>query len=293
MKTRIAVLGFGKEINSFIRKMHKLINIVVYVVPDKYISEAIETINFCEKENILIKHSHLDLIDLEIDFAFMISYSPLIEESYLKKIKFINMHGALIPEYRGLHGGTWAIINGEKHHGYSIHEVDEGIDSGPVYHQGKIESSLEDTVISIRKKILEKFESEIEQVFRNIINSKISPIHQEEINAKYVCRRKPEDGKIEWNDNALNIHNLVRALTPPYTPGAFTFWKGEPIYIASSEYIEYPPYISTPGQVVAKYPKRGVLVKCKDRPLLIKDIIYEGIEMNAYNLFKTVGARLG
>lgn len=293
MEMRIVLLGFGEELLFFIKTMYGKINIVGYGITEKYSDVAVEITDFCNQKNIPVIKSHYELTDLKPDIVFMISYPPLIEESYINTYNFINMHGALVPEYRGLHGGTWAIINGERVHGYTIHKVDSGIDSGPVYHQGFVNAEMTDDVHIIRRKIFEKFAEEIEVVFLDIIEGSIQPVEQDEKKAKYVSRRKPEDGLISWNNSAENTHNLIRALTPPYTKGAFTYYKSEELFIVDSELLDYPSYIATNGQVVSNFKGRGVLVKCGDKPLLIKDVIYYDKRMNSSELFKTVGARLG
>lgn len=290
---RVVVLGFGEELFYFLQTMFKKIDIVGYGITEKYKDSAADIIDFCNRNNIPVINSHYELSDLKPDLVFMISYPPLIEDSFVEKYNFINMHGALLPEYRGLHGGTWAIINGEKKHGYTIHKVDGGIDSGPIYHQGVVESLITDDIHTIRKKIFIKFSEEIEEVFMNIVKGNIQPTEQDEHKAKYVSRRRQEDGLIKWDNTAENIHNLIRALTPPYTKGAFTNYKSEELFIIQSELLDYPAYIATNGQVVANFKNRGVLVKCCDKPLLIKDVIYKGNRMNSSELFKSVGARLG
>lgn len=130
-------------------------------------------------------------------------------------------------------------------------------------------------------------------VFEKILCGELLPKEQNESEAKYVCKRKPKDGLINWNDTAWNIFILVRALIPPYTEGAFSFYKREKLVISSAELYECPSYISISGQVVARFEGKGVLVKCKDKVLLIKIIIWKVEKMGVWKLFKTVGAILG
>jgi methionyl-tRNA formyltransferase len=290
-KKKVVALGSGQEIDFFVKSLFGKINLVAFGADFQNSVGAEQTISFCKERNIPIISHYSEIEFFEPDVVFMISYPLLIQKEYVSRYTFINMHGALVPEYRGIHGGTWAIINGEKFHGFTIHIVDEGIDSGPVLFQGRVEMMLEDDVHSIRKKIFELFKSKIEIVFRQFLNNEITPQLQDEGKVKYVCRRSKQDGLIDWNQTSWNVFNLIRALKPPYTDGAFTFYQGQALYIVSAELYPSPSYVSVCGQVVARFEGRGVLVKCGDGVILIKEVLWKGGLTHADALFKSVGAR--
>jgi methionyl-tRNA formyltransferase len=290
-KARVLVCGSGREISFFLKTLVNDIDIIGYCPPAKFNGED-ESTSFCREQNIPMYKTHKVIYEIRPDYVFMVSYPALIEKCDLDAFTFLNIHGALLPRYRGMHGGTWAIVNGEKQHGYSLHLVDEGIDSGPIYHQGVIESDINDTVIQIREEIYNSYKKDIRQVFLDIINKKIIPVPQIENEAIYVSTRKPEDGLINWNKTAAEIHNLVRAVVPPQTPGAYTFYKGNKIVITSTEIVDMPAYIGKNGQIVANFKGAGVYVKCCDKCILVKDIVFEGKQINTSVFFKTVGAVL-
>jgi len=254
---------------------------------DNSLAEILRKTNF----NII---SSLEELPIEKSIVLMVSFSKIISKTLLLKHFFLNIHNSLLPKYRGLHAFTWAIINNETQTGYTIHRVTENIDDGPILNQITIpigfESNINDLFLYTRPILIDFVISEYNKLDIVYINSGLP---QNEFEATYVPRRKNIDGLINWNQKSLDIYNLIRSLAPPYTSGAFAKWMGQNLYIKTAKFIEFPKYISTPGQVVARYPSKGVLVKCKDRPLLIKEVIFEGVEMNAYDLFKTVGARLG
>jgi methionyl-tRNA formyltransferase len=290
-KKRVIALGSGQEMDFFVKNLFGKINLVAFGADPQNSSGSVSTISFCKERNIPIIDSYREIVSFEPDVVFMISYPLLIPKEYLSKCTFINMHGALLPEYRGIHGGTWAIINGEKFHGFTIHIVDEGIDSGPVLFQGKVEMTLEDDVNLVRERIFQSFKANIEVVFLQYLNNNILPQLQDEEKAKYVCRRKRQDSLVDWRQNAWNVFNLIRALKPPYTDGAFTYYREEPLYIISAEFYPSPSYIAICGQVVARFEGRGVLVKCGDGVILIKEVVWKGASIRADALFKSVGAR--
>lgn len=290
---RVVALGAGPEIHAFLKYLHEDVDIVAFGADKSNINAAKEAVEFCRGKNIPVISGYSELDSYKPDFIFMASYPLLIPAAYLAKYKFINMHSALLPAYRGIHGGTWAIINGEKYHGYTIHRVADGIDNGPIYFQQRIKISDKDDVGSIRKTIAKLFEKNIRKVFLKIIEGKIKSKKQDETLATYVCRRYPEDGLIDWNESSKNIFNLIRALKPPYTQyGAFTFYQGERLSICDAELYKSPSYKSVNGQVSAILKSCGVLIKCGDNLLLLKTGIWKGKQIQLDQLFKKVGIRL-
>jgi methionyl-tRNA formyltransferase len=289
---KLVVLGAGAEADFFVRTFFREFNIVAYGPHRLNVAAAQNTMSFCAENGIPLLRDLDDLEGYQPDYVFMASYPALIANTVLDRFRFINMHGALVPSYRGMHGGTWALVNGERYHGYTLHQVDSGIDSGPVYYQGRIEADLSDDINTIRAKILQHFKAHAGEAFRSILSGRLQPVPQDDALASYVCRRTPEDSRIDWGQTAWNVFNLIRALTPPYAAGAFTYYRGERLYLTKGLWLESPAYVATVGQVVARLPGRGVLVKCQDRPLLISRIIYRGEALDPNDLFKTVGARL-
>ena len=223
----------------------------------------------------------------------MISYPKLISKNILKDYLFINTHNTLLPKYRGYHGPTWAIINGEDQQGFTIHKVDEGIDSGPIYHQEKVFVNINDDIFSIRKKTFDKYCRICPSIINGILSGKILANPQNESQATYVSKRYSRDGKIEWKADSSDIHNLIRALKPPYTEGAFTYYHGAKLILLESSLTSSPNYIEIPGHVVNIEKNVGVYVKTGDNYIIIHKVLSGSIEYNAWEYFKSVGARLG
>lgn len=291
MNNKIVLLGSGSEIHQLLIHLSKNYKISAFGCTIDTRKNSLQSILFCEGKGIDIIEHHSEAIKYSPDFVFMINYPNLIEAAHLSKTKFINMHYALLPRYRGFHGVTWAIINGEKKIGYTIHEVDEGIDSGPIYNQCEIFVDINDDVNIIRKNLYELFIGKGLHVYDDIINNKLITKPQIEEDAIYVCRRYQDDGAIHWDSTAFAIHNLIRALKPPYTLGAFTFYNNQKLFILNSELCSYPEYSSVNGQVVNIIKGKGVLVKCQDTVLLLKDVILNDKQINSADLFRKVGFR--
>ncbi len=289
--THVVVMGAGEEISYFIETLRNDIKIIGFGYSLKYAQSITDIIALCTKHSIHVFTNINELDYLNPDVIFLASYPDLIPQSLISKFLFINMHGALLPAYQGMHGGTWAIINGENKHGFTLHKVDEGIDSGPIYFQIETTLELNDTVISLRKKIFHLYKANIKNVFLDILEGKIIPYEQDLSQMKVVCKRKPYDGLIDWTASSWEVYNFIRALIPPYTEGAFTFYKNVKCYIIEAELFKTPNYKSICGQVVKKIQNKGVLVKCGDGVILIKKIAYQKITIYADQFFNTVGAR--
>lgn len=292
MSKRIVLLGSGQEIDFILKNLPADIEIVAFGSDKSNVEGAKNSIAYCKEKGIPIIEHYSAVEKFKPDLIFMVSYPKLISNEYLNKYWFINVHGALIPKYRGIHGGTWAIINGEKYHGYSVHLVTEGIDNGPVYYQGKIEMDDMDDIFTIREKILNLFKAQIIKVIGDLFNSNLKCTPQDENEAIYVCKRKPEDGLINWNSENKDIFNLIRALRPNYTEGAFTFFNRGKLIIPSAKLLPSPEYKSINGQIV-NFENKSTYIKCGKGYLIIEDVIYNGEHLNSRKIFKTVGHRLG
>lgn len=287
---KVIVLGAGREVLTFLKLLKDDVNIVAFGADSLNVANAHDSITFCKENNIPVISHYKEADKYQPDFIYMCSYPLLISKEYLEKYIFINTHNTLLPSYRGMHGNTWAVINGEPFHGYTIHRVDEGIDSGPIYFQERIIMNTEDDIFSIREKTFEYFSKSIKEVFLRIASGKLPAIEQDHSLATYVGKRLPADGYINWEKSTWQIFNLIRAVVPPYTQGAFTYYKGKKVHIAKAELYKCPDYIGNPGQVVAKL-NGSVLVKTGDGALLINRIIIDEIAYDAVSYFKTVGAR--
>ena len=161
---------------------------------------------------------------LKPDFIIVNSYSMKLHSEVLSipKIAAINVHGGLLPEYRGANPIQWAIINGETETGVTIHYMTEEIDAGDIISQKRIPIFFEDTWIDVRNRLYVITKEILKEELPKIFEEKNLRVPQDESKAKYYKRRKPEDGLIDWYRPVVYIYNLIRALVKPL-PGAFYF----------------------------------------------------------------------
>ena len=213
---------------------------VSFVLTD---TNSISIIDFCKNHNIpffkgnprngkayqFIKNIQVDVL-ISINFLFLIK-SDIINHP---KILSFNIHGSLLPKYRGRTPHVWAIINNEKNSGISAHIIDEGCDTGEILSQVIIPISQNDTGNDILNKYKSKYFSLTKDVLDKIESNKLAPLIQDESLATYYGIRKPEDGRINWNWHKERIRNWVRAQAHPY-PGAFSFVNGNKLTVDEVE----------------------------------------------------------
>ncbi len=202
-------------------------------------SNSNEIIDFCNENEIPVYKGNprngkaYDFIkNIEVDIIASINYLFLIKKDIIqhsKKLTF-NIHGSLLPKYRGRTPHVWAIINNEKEAGITAHKIDEGCDTGDILSQIIVQIDETDT----GNTILEKYKQEYFNLVKDVIDSckrnELKFITQNESIATYFGKRTPEDGAIDWNWQKERIRNWVRAQANPY-PGAFTLLGSEKIII--------------------------------------------------------------
>ncbi len=144
-----------------------------------------------------------------------------------------NMHGSLLPQYRGRVPVNWAIINGEKTTGATLHVMNEKPDNGAIVDQQAVPILPNDTAAEVFNKVTVAAEMTLHRCLPALLNNTASLRKQDLSQGKYYGGRKAEDGRIDWRHSAEQIHNLVRAVAPPF-PGAFTSIQGKPVKILRS-----------------------------------------------------------
>ena len=176
--------------------------------------------------------------ELKPDILFSFYYRNMIRSSILEipPAGCLNLHGSLLPEYRGRCPINWVLINGEKKTGVSLHYMTPRPDDGDIVCQKEIVISDDDTARSLHDKAASTSAVMLDEILPQIKKG-VPPRHpQDHSRATYYGGRRPEDGEIDWQRSAGDIRNLIRAVTHPY-PGAFShaagkkclFWKATEI----------------------------------------------------------------
>lgn len=162
------------------------------------------------------------VIALHPDFLFSFYYRQMLKAPLLAipKKGAYNMHGSLLPKYRGRVPVNWAIIHGERETGATLHRMVEKPDAGEIVAQQVIPILPDDTAKEVFEKVTLAAEILLDDVVPALISGTAPHVMPNIETGSYFGGRKPEDGRIDWTKSAWNIHNLIRAVAPPY-PGAF------------------------------------------------------------------------
>jgi methionyl-tRNA formyltransferase len=166
------------------------------------------------------------------DFIFSFYYRRMLTPSLLAHARrgALNMHGSLLPKYRGRAPINWAILNGESETGATLHYMTEKPDAGAIVAQRAVPILPDDTALDVFRKVCGTAESLLHDCLPRLLDGTIRAVEQDLANCSYFGARRPEDGTIDWSQPAQRVHDLVRAVAPPY-PGARTTLDGRPTKI--------------------------------------------------------------
>jgi methionyl-tRNA formyltransferase len=157
------------------------------------------------------------------DFLFSFYYRHMLNSTWLDLPKrgALNMHGSLLPKYRGRAPIHWAIIHGETSTGASLHYMLEKPDAGALVDQQAVPILENDTALDVSMKVADAAQRVLARNLPKLIAGSAAAKALDLAQGSYFGRRRPEDGRIDWRAGARRIHDLVRAVAPPF-PGAFT-----------------------------------------------------------------------
>jgi len=161
------------------------------------------------------------------DFVFSFYYRYMLDKAWLALPRqgALNMHGSLLPKYRGRAPVHWAIIHGESMTGASLHYMVEKPDAGALVDQEAVPILENDTALEVSIKVAAAAETVLRRSLPALIAGTARSRPLDLAAGSYFGRRRPEDGRIDWRRGARAIHDLVRAVAPPF-PGAFTDVNG-------------------------------------------------------------------
>jgi len=171
--------------------------------------------------------------DLAPDYLFSFYYRHMIPAKLLAcaKIAALNMHGSLLPRYRGRAPVNWAILHGETETGATLHIMEAKPDAGDIVGQSAVSIGPDETATDVFGKVSKAAVEVIHQALPELKQGRVPKKPNELSKGSYFGGRKPEDGRIHWEQTAKQVHDLVRAVAPPY-PGAFTEDRGQKMIVA-------------------------------------------------------------
>src|SRR3990167_2282241 len=217
------------------------------------------------------------IMQLEPDIVLVNSYSMILQQDVLSiaRLGGINIHGALLPGYRGCNPTQWAILNRETKVGVTMHEISPGLDEGAIIDQRVVPLLFEDTWKTVNARIATATDVLINDNLQKVLAGVWQAKEQDISKAAYWARRTPEDGLFEWAQPVVDIYNKIRALLPPIPPALYIDSAGVKVYIDQ----QLTPF----GVTAQKYGLAGKGAMATDhvllRPLRQEEspLLYDGI----------------
>ncbi|HTS20720.1 MAG TPA: formyltransferase [Casimicrobiaceae bacterium] len=209
------------------------------------------------------------------DFLFSFYYRRMLKAPLLALARHgaLNMHGSLLPRYRGRAPVNWAIIHGETQTGATLHYMAEKPDSGDIVGQTAVPILPDDTAREVFTKVVVAAELTLDAALPALIEGRAPRRAQELGLGGYFPGRKPADGIIDWSKSATEIHNLVRAVAPPY-PGARTTLAGLPARILRTRVLTDAPGLHAVATLSAEDGR--IVARCGAGALAVLDLEVDG-----------------
>lgn len=283
---KVIFLGFGKLGKDCLEILLKNNYEIKYILTHK--EKKAESVDaYAEKieipysygdlrKNIDLKDQIIKILEREkIDYLISINYRYIIPKEIFSKVEFpLNIHGSLLPKYRGRTPHVWNIINGEKITGITCHKIEETVDTGDIILQEKIKIKKDWTGNDLLKQMQEKYPILLlKSLFKIERGEKL--LKQEEESATYFGKRIPEMGYISFYNSYEKIHNFIRAQAYPY-PGAYYYLEnGNKIIIDKIKKSNIKDLNVNIGKIVIKDDK--IYVKCDDSIIEILEYRFDSI----------------
>jgi len=215
---------------------------------------------------------------LNTDLFVVIAFGQILNKDVLSipKLYSINLHGSLLPKYRGAAPTNWAVINGDRMSGITIIKMNERMDEGDIILKKDVAIDAEDTNITLSETLSDLGAKVLVETLDKIENGgKITFTKQDDQAATYAPKLKKEDGLVDWNKPALVIHNRVRGLLP--WPSAYTHYDGNILKILKTEVSDEPlGGDAKAGEAIDVLKGKGIIVKTASGNLVVQYLQLEG-----------------
>ncbi len=215
-----------------------------------------------------------ELKELAPDILVTAAYGKILPKDVLDipPLGCINVHGSLLPKYRGAAPIHWAIINGESSTGITTMYTDIGMDTGDMLIKSEIRITQDITVGELHDRLSFMGADVLKETLEKLRNGTLEREKQCDAEATYAPIIKKDTGLIDWNKKSMEIHNLVRGTNP--WPGAFTFYKGDKMRIWKTEIVEEAAAGLRPG-MICHVGKDGIIAASGNGILKIQEVQFE------------------
>jgi len=211
------------------------------------------------------------------DLQVVVAFRMLPEQIWsFPPMGTLNVHGSLLPQYRGAAPINWAIINGEKETGVTTFQLQHAIDTGAILLQDRIPIAPNHTAGEIHDTMMEVGAQLLVKTLHGLFDNSIKAVAQEQVIGNEALKHAPKiftkDCEIDWDKSCAAIHNLIRGLAP--FPGAITKIDGKIVKLFLTQAIDATP-TEAPGSFITDG-KNFAKIACKDGYIELADIQWEG-----------------
>lgn len=203
------------------------------------------------RQPLKIRHCLDELAQLRPDAMVVVGYGQIIPQSIidLPRYGIFNVHASLLPRYRGAAPIQWAVANGETMTGVSIMQIEAGLDTGPVFVTAETPIGPDETSLDLAPRLAAMGARLMVDVLQKVESGSISATPQDHAKATLAPILTKDDGLIDWNRPAVEIHNRARGFLP--WPGAWTRFRGERLNIWKCRPAQAVPALA-PGTLLKK-----------------------------------------
>jgi methionyl-tRNA formyltransferase len=180
-----------------------------------------------QPEKIKSDEAYEHLKRLAPDAVVIIAYGQIVSQRLIDipRLGWINVHGSLLPKYRGAAPIHWAIVNGERRTGLTTMRIDAGLDTGPMLLKYETEIGADETAPDLTVRLAEAGGPLVVETLRRLDRGEVAPVAQDNSQATFAPILKKDDGRIDWSLSAYKTYNRIRGMQP--WPGAFTTFRGK------------------------------------------------------------------
>ncbi len=207
------------------------------------------------------------------DVILSVWYRKLLGTELLAmpRVAALNLHGSLLPKYRGRAPLNWVLVNGESRTGVTLHHMTAEADAGDIVAQEAWDIDAEDTAATLYRRMVKIGVDLLVATYPAVLAGTAARQPQDHAQATICARRRPEDGRIEWRWPASRIANMIRAVTHPY-PGAFIGDGETRLYLWAGSVLASGAAAAPPGTLVEIRPSEGVAVSTGEGVLLLRRV---------------------
>ncbi len=273
IKENYNIVGVVAQIDKPVGRKMKCEPVPTKVVANKYSIPIYQPVK--------IRNEFEFIKDIKPDLIITLAYGQIIPHEMLIIPTFgcLNLHGSLLPKYRGAAPMQYALLNGDKITGITLMEMVDKMDAGKMYYKKEIRIEDEDNIDSLTLKMANCAYETLVEGLPDYLNGLNNGIEQDENLATFTSKIKPEDQIISFDDSAKNIHNKIRALNSE--PGCYFVYKNVNYKVGSSRIVDNKCKV---GEII-NYDKNGLYIGTADKILQIISIQKPGKKMMSISDF--------